>query len=127
MSIFRWKHNPEEAAKIKSAVYAYEKCSDSFGNIKKLLQILSTMPVTTMEAERLFSEVQSTLTAVRATMTEQRMESLVLLQVYRNMLPTTNQVLERYAKKNRRLIFSKQIFQSQREYNIGDEDKALIT
>ena len=58
-----------------------------------------------MEAERLFSKVQSTLTAVRATMTEQRMESLILLQVYRNMLPTTDEVLERYAKKDRRLVF----------------------
>ena len=53
-----------------------------------------------MEAERLFWKVQSTLTAVRATMTEQRMESLILLQVYRNMLPTTDEVVERYAKKD---------------------------
>lgn len=112
MSILRWKHNVKEAAEIKSAVHAYEQCSDTFVNIKTLLRILSTLPVTTMEAERLFSKVQSTLTAVRATMTEERMESLILQQVYRNMLPTTDEVLERYAKKDRRLLFSQRICRS---------------
>ena len=58
-----------------------------------------------MDTERLFSKVQSTLTAIRATMTEQRMESHILSQVYRNMLPMTDEVLERYAKKDRGLVF----------------------
>ena len=102
-----------KVTEITSAVHAYEECSDTFPNIKALLRILCTLPVTTMEAERLFSKVQSTLTAVRATMTEQRMESLILLQVYRSMLPTTDEVLERYAKKDRRLVFSQQVYQSE--------------
>ena len=94
-----------KATEITSAVHAYEECSDTFPNIEALLRILCTLPVTTMEAERLFSKVQSTLTAVRATMTEQ--------QVYRSMLPTTDEVLERYAKKDRRLVFSQQVYQSE--------------
>ena len=57
--------------------------------------------------------VQSTLTVVRATVTEERMEGLIFLQVYRNMLhPTTDIVLARYAKKDRRMVLSQRIYRS---------------
>lgn len=99
----RWRDDESQAANIKTAVRAWEECGKSLKNIKTLLQILCTLPVTTMEAERLFSKVKNTLTAARSTMTENRLESLIMLQVYRNMLPTTDEVLERFLKKDRKM------------------------
>ena len=66
-----------------------------------------------MEVERLFSKVQNSLIAARANMTEEQMESLILLQIYRNMLPTTDEVLERYAKKDQIMVVSQHIYRSE--------------
>ena len=47
-----------------------------------LLKILTTtLPVITAEPERLFSKLNNTLSAIRSTMTEERLESLLLIQV----------------------------------------------
>lgn len=45
--------------------------------------------------ERMFSKVERTRTAVRSTMTEDRLESLVLLQAHRDDLPDTDNVIEK--------------------------------
>jgi len=49
------------------------------------MDILATLPSSTAEPERVFSshEISSTL-----TMTEDRLEACVLLQVHRDILPT---------------------------------------
>ena len=47
-----------------------------------------------------------TLSAVRSTMTEDRLEACVLLQVHRDILPHTTDVIEHFAKNGaRRLDF----------------------
>jgi len=53
-----------------------------------LLQLLATIPVATAEAERLFSKLERTLTAIRSTMDEQRLEAFILLQVHRSDTPS---------------------------------------
>ena len=53
---------------------------DHFLNIKLLLQF-ATLPITTAEAERVFSKMEKTATAIRAAMEENRLEALLLLQV----------------------------------------------
>ena len=62
---------------------------DVFPNVHTLLNILTALPVTTAEPERLFSKLNSTLTAIRSTMSEERLESLLLLQVHRERTPTS--------------------------------------
>ena len=53
-------------------------------NIFTLLQILATLPVSTAEPERVFSRVTQTMTALRASVAEDRLEALILIQIYRD-------------------------------------------
>jgi hAT family C-terminal dimerisation region len=55
-----------------------------FPNINTLLHILTVLPVTTAEPETVFSKVEKTLTSIRSTMTKDRVEALILLEVYRD-------------------------------------------
>ena len=82
----------------ESAISALNSCpSDIFPNIHILLNILSTLPVTTCEAERIFSTVNTTLTAIRCCMGEERLESLLLMQSNRDNLPKPEEVLSVFA------------------------------
>ena len=73
-------------------------------NINKLLHILTTVPVTTAEAERVFSKVERTATAARAHMSEDRLESLVMLYAHRNRTPSVGKVIEQFALSGARRL-----------------------
>ena len=84
---------------------ALDQCG-IYPNISTILQLLATLPVTTAEAERLFSKMERTLTAIRATMEEGRLEDLLLLQVHRQETPAIEAVIDRFAAVSaRRLKF----------------------
>jgi len=61
-----------------------------------MLMILATLPVCTAEAERLFSKVERTLSALRSSMSEDRLEALILLQAHRELLPETDEIIHRF-------------------------------
>lgn len=89
-----------------TALSALNKCSSFFPNIHLLLQLLATLPITTAEAERMFSKLERTLTAIRSTMEENRLEALILLQVHRTDTPTVADVINKFAQSSaRRLKF----------------------
>ena len=46
-----------------------------------------TLHVTTSESERVFCKLQRTLTSIRSTMTEDRLQALLLLQCHREHCP----------------------------------------
>lgn len=92
-----------KAKSIRTAAEAWDMCSSALPNIRSLLRILCTLPVTTMEAERLFSKVERTVTAARSTMSESRMEHLLLLQSNRDALPDIKDVINLFSKKSRRM------------------------
>ena len=80
--------------------------SSSYPNLSLLLQLLATVPVITAEAERLFSKLERTVTAIRSIMDEQRLEALVLLQIHRTDKPTIDNVIDCFASTAaRRLEF----------------------
>lgn len=91
----------------RSAVATLNQCdSVLFSNISLILQLLSTLPVTTAEAERMFSKLERTLTAIRTTMEETRLEALLLLQIHRSDTPAIDDVINRFATLHaRRLKF----------------------
>ena len=89
-----------------TATAALSSCSIvKFPNVYQLLSNLGTLPVTTCESERVFSKLQRTLMSIRTTMTEDRVEALLLLQCHREHCPTPDDVLSAFAKKARRLNF----------------------
>ena len=95
----------------KSAIHTLNHCpSNSLPNIHKLLYILATLPVSNAEVEREFSKVKRTLTALRATMSEERLEALIMIETFREMLPTTEEIIDKFSLcKERRKNFGLKI------------------
>ena len=87
--------NAEE--KPQTALTALDACSTSFPAISSLLQIMATLPCTTAQAERIFSKTERTLTTIRSSMSEDRVESFVLLQVHRDNTPSADEVVTKFA------------------------------
>ena len=84
--------------KPKTAISALNCCQEQvFPNIFALLTILATLPVSTCEAERIFSKVGTTCSALRSTTSEERLEALLFMQVYRNKLPKTEDVINLFS------------------------------
>ena len=65
-------------------------------------QILAVLPVSVAEAERTFSKVTRTLSSVRSTMGEERLEALVMCQAHRDLLPASPDVVEYFARSGAR-------------------------
>ena len=106
-----WRRKWERVAEDKrpsTALSALDHCGNDgyYRNIALLLQILATLPVTTAEAERLFSKLERKLTAIRSAMEEKRLEALLMLQVHKELTPSTAAVIDRFATTSaRRLKF----------------------
>ena len=60
------------------------------------------LPVSAAEAERLFSKLERTLTAIRATMGEERLEALIMCQAHRESIPPTTEVVDFFASSGAR-------------------------
>jgi len=92
-----------------TALESYMHCDeDVFPTIKKLLQILSTLPVSVASAERSFSTLRRLKTWLRSRMSEDRLSALCLLNVYNkiNILDQIDHIIDIFANlKNRRLEF----------------------
>lgn len=101
---------PTDAAAVPvlipdTAISALNECDQClFPNIFVLLKVLATLPVSTCEPERLFSKVEKTLIALRSTMSEDRLEALVLMQTFRDELPDADSVVDKFAAANSRRL-----------------------
>ncbi len=95
------------ASTVTTATAALQHCyTISLPNINNLLTILATLPVTTAEAERVFSKVERIATAARAHMTEERLEALVMISAHRELAPAIGDVITRFGETTaRRLNF----------------------
>uniref|UniRef100_G1KWA4 Uncharacterized protein n=1 Tax=Anolis carolinensis TaxID=28377 RepID=G1KWA4_ANOCA len=81
----KWKKIPP-AEKPSNALEAYLVCDGQFfPNVKKLLQISATLPVSTAINERSFSTLKRLKTYTRSTMKQERLTGLALLSVHRSL------------------------------------------
>ena len=93
----QWKC-PLQRKTINSAILALQNCSPvTLPNVNILLHILATLPVTTAQPERVFSKVEKTASAARASMSEDRLEALVLIQTHRDKTPSIDAVIDSFA------------------------------
>jgi len=79
-----------------------------FPNIHLLLKVLAVLPVSTASPERVFSKLECMLTAIRLTMSEERLEALVLLQAHsdRVVAMSVEDIIDKFAGSgSRRLQF----------------------
>jgi len=79
-----------------------------FPTIRKLMQVLETLPVSVASAERSFSTLKRLKTWLRSRMTEDRLSALCLINVYNNVdvINEIDRIIDIFANsKNRRLEF----------------------
>lgn len=73
----------DEVTPTTSLSATLKQCDSTFfPNVHKLLLLLATTPVTSCEAERVFSQMKLVKSSLRSTMTTDRLESLVRLRVH---------------------------------------------
>lgn len=89
-----------------------EKLDLAFKEVFRLAKLISTIPATTSSVERSFSALKRIHTYKRSTQTEERMTSLALLSIEREILASLrdsedfyNIVINKFASKTRRLDF----------------------
>lgn len=84
----RWKNKWAEIPKedrVNSLREALLTCDeDSFPNIKVLLTIACTLPVTVCENERSNSQIKLLKNYLRSTMSEERLSGLAMMKIHRN-------------------------------------------
>jgi hypothetical protein len=90
-----------------NAIDAYIQCNGVFfPNIKVLLQIYATLPVTTATGERSFSTLKLLKTYLRSTMSENRLNGLAMMYIHPMINIDIEQVVDKFSKrKNRKLEF----------------------
>ena len=79
----KWRHSAEDPP--NKLVDALKSCSSlQFPNLHTLLKISLTLPITSCESERSFSQLDLLRTARRSTMSGNRLSSLALMKINRN-------------------------------------------
>jgi hypothetical protein len=87
-----------------NAFDAFECCPQTYPNIKFLLQILTTLPVTTASAERSFSMLRRLKTWLRSSMCEDRLTGLALLTSATDIEVKPEEIIDRFLQRNSRRI-----------------------
>lgn len=84
MWIRTWKQKQSEGELPKKLVDVYQACDSlSFLNIHVLLQLALTLPITSCESERSFSQLKLVKTPRRSTMTADRLSGLAIMKINR--------------------------------------------
>ena len=92
----KWAHAPSDE-RPGTALETLQQTTVMFSDIQFALISHATFPVTTAEAERLFSKMERTLIAIRSSMSVGRLEALLMIQVHRNHTPTITDVIDSFA------------------------------
>ncbi|PRQ17899.1 putative HAT dimerization domain-containing protein [Rosa chinensis] len=86
-------------------IMEFAKKMDIFPSVMVAYKILLTIPVTVASAERSFSKLKLLKSYLRTTMTQDRLNGLVILTVERNMLANVDyeKIIDDFASKNARI------------------------
>jgi len=85
---------------------ALDSCDEvEYPIIHKLLRILGTLPASVASAERSFSCLKRLKTWLRTRMTQERLNGIALLHINREIELTIEEVIDCFAKGNRKLEF----------------------
>ena len=86
MWVLKWKQQNEASADIPNKlVDALNSCSElQFPNLHVLLRVALTLPITSCESERSFSQLKLIKTSHRSTMTSSRLSGLALMKINRD-------------------------------------------
>ena len=90
---------------------------DIFPDIKTLLHIGCTLPVTSCEAERSFSGLRRIKSYMRSTMNEDRLSALALMHLHHAKNIDTKTICQMFVAKHKRRMFQSCIL-----YDVDDLD-----
>lgn len=82
---------------------------DLYPNLRKIIEVLCVLPVTSAEPERSFSTLRRLKTWLRSTTTDTRLNGLALLNIHKEIDVIPEDVVNQFANKKKRrmdLIFS---------------------
>ena len=71
---------------------------DYFPNIRTLMLIMITIPITSCECERSISLLQLVKSTLRTTMSEERLNGLALTQYYHDIHLDPNEIVAEFAR-----------------------------
>lgn len=98
----KWKSHVGEKPKHPQETLTFADCA-FFQNIRELLKITCTLPVTSCECERSNSALKRLKTYLRSTMGHERLSGLALLAVHYDMdIDSEHIILNHFARKNPR-------------------------
>ncbi len=81
----------------QSALPALDVIPHRYENIRRLLQIFCTLPVSTCTAERAFSALKILKTYLRNSMTDERLTGLALMYIHPEIEIDIETVIDRFA------------------------------
>lgn len=104
VSIYRLCSNILKEKRTKTFIEALDVCDEVFyPTIYRFLQIGATLPVTVASSERSFSTLRRLKTYLRNKTGEARLNELALLNIHRDLVVTSDQILDIMARKPRRI------------------------
>ena len=80
------------------------RISSFYPNIKALVVILCTLPVTSCTAERSFSGLKRVKTALRSRMSNERLTSLTLLHIHPDIPINIEEVIDEFSRRHPRRL-----------------------
>lgn len=80
------------------------RVSSFYPNVKALVTVLCTLPVTSCTAERSFSSLKRIKTSPRSSMNNERLTSLSLLHIHRDIPVDMEEIIEEFARRHPRRI-----------------------
>ena len=86
MWVNKWNHQCPVPKKLVDVLGACD--GTNFPNIKVLLQLALTLPITSCQSERSFSQLKIIKTPHRSTMSSRRLSGLALMKINRNICET---------------------------------------
>jgi hypothetical protein len=85
-----------------NAIDTYVSCDQQFyPYIKRLVQILCTLPVSVATAERSFSTLRRLKTWTRSTMSEERLSGLALMHIHRDISLNCDDIISIFANSHK--------------------------
>lgn len=100
-----WKGT--DSPKPKNAVETLKLIDkEMFPNLTILLTVLAILPVTTSSVERTFSTLKRLKGYLRNSTGDERLTSLALMTVHRDIKVNVSGIINRYIQRNRRLSFT---------------------
>ena len=80
-------------------------CFDELENIKVIVRILGTLPITSCECERSISSLRLLKDYKRSTMVDERLSGFALMKIHPEIVPDVLKVIDKFAAGNTRLKF----------------------